>query len=342
MEAAKLASLEIRAPGAPEQTPPSTAPDDSVADSSDPLIAWVCKQRQLEASIHNPPSLSAGEVIARRYFIEGLLARGGMGEVYVAFDMMLEQHIALKAIVATMSDDPTAIRRLCREARLARRVQHPNVCRVYDIGIHGDEPREVVYFMTMELIEGPSLRRLARLQPTNIARAVEIAGQVLDGLQAIHAAGVLHGDLKSENVMFDVGGSARAVIVDFGLARSLGANREAPGGPICGSIGYMSAEQLEGRPLSPRADIFSFGVVLFELLTGHLPFDRSRCEFSSAESVPPGRVVSAIRPEVPAALCAVLERCLSPEPAYRYPSAADVIAALRALDPGHATKHDQP
>lgn len=309
---------------------PIDASQASVVDSSDPLIAWAGKQRQLDVSMGNPPNLSAGEVIARRYVIERLLAKGGMGEVYVAFDQMLEQRLALKTIASTLSDDPRAIRRLCREARLARCVRHPNVCRVHDIGIHGDEPREVVHFITMELIEGSSLRQVARLQPTSVSLALDIAGQVLHGLQAIHAAGILHRDMKSDNVMVDVVGSARAVIVDFGLARSLRTHQRFAHGPISGSMGYMSPEQLEGRPLSPRSDLFSFGVVLFELLTGRLPFDRCNRGFTWAES-PPARELRALRPEVPAALGVVLERCLRHDPADRYPSSADVLRALAQL-----------
>jgi serine/threonine protein kinase len=252
-----------------------------------------------------------------------------MGEVYVAFDQMLRQRVAIKTVLSTRSDDPRAIRRLCREVRLARRVRHPNVCRVHDIGIHDADPRDIVYFMTMDFIDGVSLRKRAEGQALALEDAVQLALQLLSGIEAMHAVGVLHRDLKSDNVMLSGSNDApRAVLIDFGLSRSLGPSGRVAGAPMSGSMGYMAPEQVDGKDLSPATDIFAFGVVLFELLTGALPFELRGPQPFGATKHWSAAAPSAFRAEVPKALDEVVARCLRHAPAERYPDAASVAHAL--------------
>jgi serine/threonine protein kinase len=296
-------------------------------------LARVCFEQRCETAVQGISTFAAGEVLAKRYVVGQLIARGGMGEVYLAFDQMLRERVAIKAVLPTLSDDPRAIRRLCREVRLARRVRHPNVCRVHDIGIHDPDPRDVVYFMTMDYIEGKSLRKFARARPLGIIEASRIARQILLGLGAIHTAGILHRDLKSDNVMITEGAEeTRAILIDFGLSRSLGRGRRVAGAPMSGSMGYMAPEQMDGKELSPRTDIFAFGVVLFELLTGMLPFERRGPQLVNTAQQWTAPAPSALRSEVPAALDEVVARCLRYAPRDRFADAGSVAYALSRFD----------
>jgi serine/threonine protein kinase len=295
-------------------------------------IARACLLGGVEAVSHGVPTFAVGELLAGRYRVEQLLARGGMGEVYLAFDTVFEQRLAIKTVLSTLSDNRGAVRRLCREVRLARRVQHPNVCRVHDIGVHAEDPRDVVYFMSMDFIEGQTLRALARAQRVAIPRVVCLARQILSGLDAVHSAGVLHRDVKSDNVM--VSGEADsplAVLVDFGLSRSLDGHGNVERTLMSGSVGYMAPEQLEGRTLSPRTDIFGFGVVLYEMLTGVLPFEAGRRRLASTELLGCEVCPSTLRPDTPQALDEVVERCLRYLPEERYRDVRSVLGDLQQL-----------
>src|SRR5690606_29418336 len=195
-----------------------------------------------------------------------------MGEVYAASDLSGGRPLALKTVLSTQGDDMRAVRRLIREVGLARRIRHENVCRVLGAGVHAPSAHDVVYFMIMELLDGPSLRAWSRQVVPSLATSLDIARQVLLGLDAVPAAGVVHGDLKSDNVVLEERASSRrAVLIDFGLAQRLDRSQRPTGKIRSGSLGYMAPEQLAGGALSVRTDIFAFGVVLFELLTGTLP-----------------------------------------------------------------------
>jgi serine/threonine protein kinase len=281
-----------------------------------------------------------GSVIANRYRIDRFLARGGMGEVYEAFDQELGERVALKTVVSTACDSPRAERKLKGEVQLARRISHPNVCRIYDLGVHepsGSRPR--VRFLTMEFIDGESLGRRLKAGPLPIAEASAIARQLLAGLAAAHEAGVLHRDFKSDNVMLrrEAGAGQEVVITDFGLARVLD-----PRGPagisdsahMVGSPAYMAPEQVMGHELGAETDVFAFGVVFFEMLTGKLPF-----EGESAIVAAMNRLSQAAQP--PSSLCEGLPRrfdefvlkCLRRERKRRFADARSALAALEALPP---------
>jgi eukaryotic-like serine/threonine-protein kinase len=284
------------------------------------------------------------QMIAGRYRIERFLGRGGMGEVYAAFDTVLGEHVALKTVLSTTSDNPNAVKRLFSEARLARRIHHRNICRVHDVGVHEEPGRidERLHFLTMEFIEGKRLGQLLRAGPLSLALACNIARQVLQGLQAAHEAGVLHRDLKSDNIMVtgadtDTGREPHISITDFGLAQALDVDGRALGGgrqERVGSLAYMAPEQILGRDLTPATDIFGFGVVFFEMLCGRLPFV---VEGESARELAQRRLsghvpaLCPLRAGIPAAMEAVVQRCLEPERSARFRAASEVLAALNAL-----------
>jgi eukaryotic-like serine/threonine-protein kinase len=222
--------------------------------------------------------LHPGYLIAERYRIVSLLGRGGMGEVYEADDSDLGGRIAIKVIHPRIALDPDALDRFRREVQLARQVTHPNVCRVFDIGHHWQE-REEILFLTMELVRGETLSaRLKRTGKIEPQEALSIARQLCQALEAAHRVSVLHRDLKCSNIMLaGEGEQVRAVITDFGIARGIskieGSSATGDGqGLVVGTPAYMSPEQLQGKSLTLSSDIYSLGVVLYEMTTGVRPF----------------------------------------------------------------------
>jgi hypothetical protein len=266
-----------------------------------------------------------GALLAERYRILGLLGRGGMGEVYRADDLTLDQTVALKFLPEALERDADRLERFFNEVRVARQVTHPAVCRVYDIG-----EADGAHFLSMEYVDGENLasllRRIGRLPP---AKALEIARQVADGLAEAHARGVLHRDLKPENVMLD--GQGRARITDFGLA---GLAESISGEDVrSGTPAYMAPEQLAGREVTARSDVYSLGLVLYELFTGRRAFSgRSFAELlrQHRDEVPPAptEIVEGVDPAVER----VIVSCLEKDPRRRPPSARVVAGMLAGRD----------
>ncbi|HJP94057.1 MAG TPA: serine/threonine-protein kinase [Pyrinomonadaceae bacterium] len=269
----------------------------------------------------------SGTVLAGRYRIVGLLGKGGMGEVYRADDLKLGQAVALKFLPDRFLSDGAALARFHREVRVARQVSHRNVCRVYDIGeIDGR------HFLSMEFIKGEELssllRRIGRL-PAD--KALQIARQICAGLAAAHESGILHRDLKPSNVMIDGEGNAR--ITDFGLA---GLVEEFHDDEMsAGTPAYMAPEQLEGKPPTVRSDIYSLGLVLYELFTGKRAFDATTLEelikLRRSDTTPttPTSIVKDLDPLIER----VIDRCLQKDLNQRPSSALQVAAALPGGDP---------
>jgi eukaryotic-like serine/threonine-protein kinase len=280
-------------------------------------------------------TLAIDERVADRFRIVRFLARGGMGEVYEAFDLQLQEPVALKTLAVTALDDEAALLRFKAEVRLARRVNHPNVCRILEYGLHTvhrrDAGAESVPFLTMDLLAGESLAVRVRRQgafPPAEARAV--ARPIVEALAAIHRAGVVHRDLKSENVYLvpEPGGGTRVVVMDFGLARALDGSVISTwpmAAMVVGTLETMAPEQIEGRRPGPAADVFAFGVLLFELLSGKRPFtdvpplDRLRREPPRLSSVTPG---------LPAGWYQLVDRCLERDPDRRWAGAAELADRL--------------
>ena len=268
-----------------------------------------------------------GAILAERYRIVGLLGRGGMGEVYRADDLKLSQPVALKFLPDHLLSDGAALARFHREVRVARQVSHKNVCRVYDIGeVDGR------HFLSMEFIKGEELssfmRRIGRLPQD---KAIQIARQICAGLAAAHDVGVLHRDLKPANVMIDGDGNAR--ITDFGLAGlagEFGDDEMAAGTPA-----YMAPEQLAGKNATVKTDIYSLGLVLYELFTSKRAFEAAtfgeliRLRRSNTTPTTPSSLVKDLDPLVEK----VIDRCIQADPAQRPLSALQVAAALPGGDP---------
>jgi serine/threonine-protein kinase len=265
-----------------------------------------------------------GRLIAGRYRIIALLGRGGMGEVYRADDLTLGQPVALKFLPDEAAQDEALLERFRNEVRIARKVSHPNVCRVYDVGeVEGHT------FFTMEYVDGEDLasllRRIGRLPPD---KAVEIARHLCAGLAAAHAKGVLHRDLKPANIMLD--GRGQVVITDFGLA---GLADNIRGAEIrSGTPAYMAPEQLAGKEVTVRSDIFSLGLVLYEVFTGKRAFAEKPQLVSGGGDHTPSRPSSVVKDLDPIVERVIL-RCMETDPALRPASALAVAAALPGGDP---------
>jgi serine/threonine-protein kinase len=292
-----------------------------------------------ERKTDTPTSASfvADQVVAGRFRIVRLLARGGMGEVYEAQDLDLNERVALKAIRAEIGDDEQSRERFKREIQLARKVTHPNVCRTFDSVRHAHGVGSDVVLVTMELLRGETLaERLKRSGAMSPDDSLPLVRQMADALQAAHDAGVIHRDFKSANVMLEPGGEGmRVVVTDFGLARAA-AVVDGDGRPTAqatsafiGTPEYMAPEQVEGATITPAADVYALGVVMYEMVSG-------RCPFSGATplEIMVRRLKEAPPPPRPEAAAldprweAVILRCLERDPKDRFASADDVVRAL--------------
>jgi len=267
-----------------------------------------------------------GQIIAERYRVVALAGRGGMGEVYRAEDLKLTQIVAIKFLPESLSKDAGALARFHSEVRIARQVSHPNVCRVFDIG-----DTEGITFLTMEYVDGEDLaslvRRIGRLSPD---KATEIARQVCAGLAAAHERGVIHRDLKPANLMLDSAGKIR--ITDFGLA---GIAASIQGAEVrAGTPAYMAPEQLAGKEVTFKSDLYSLGLVLYEILTGKRAFDATTLPelMKMRETSAPTNPSSLVK-DLDPLLERVILRCLDKDPAQRPASALQVAAALPGGDP---------
>lgn len=265
-----------------------------------------------------------GDLLAGRYRIERLLGRGGMGEVYRADDLTLDQTVALKFLPDAVREDPARLARFRAEVSVARQVSHPNVCRVYDIG-----EADGHIFLSMEFIDGEDLatllRRIGRLAPD---KAAEMARQLCAGLAAAHDRGVLHRDLKPANVMVD--GRGRVRLADFGLAGAVASDTAG----LAGTPAYMAPELFAGQPSTIQSDIYALGLVLYEMFTGKPAFAGATVNEivrQHREATPTS--LTQVVGEIDPAVDRVIQRCLSKDPAGRPASALAVSAALPGGDP---------
>ncbi len=281
----------------------------------------------------------------KHYSIEGELGRGGMGVVYRARDERLQRPVALKFLPAEFTEDVERKRRFLQEARAACAVNHPAIAQVYDV----DEGDEGVY-IAMELIQGRTLRSLIAARELDLLGTLEVAIQVAGGLGRAHAAGIVHRDIKAENIMVTPEGHAK--ILDFGLAKLLeggagAAGAGEPGAPslseretalrtrmgvVVGTLQYMSPEQARGQSVDPRSDIFSLGVVLYEMVTGQPPFQgETALDTLHAIAYEETRPVTALRSNLPPSLQRVVARCLRKRREDRYPHADALVEDLKLV-----------
>ncbi|MEZ5426251.1 MAG: protein kinase [Pyrinomonadaceae bacterium] len=273
-----------------------------------------------------PGAFIAGTVLDERYRIIGLLGKGGMGEVYKAEDLKLNQMVALKFLPEKLEKNEDALKRFIGEVRTARQVSHPNVCRVFDIGETGGK-----HFLSMEFIEGDDLSQLLnRIGRLPSDKATEISRQICFGLHAIHDAGILHRDLKPANIIIDSKGKAR--ITDFGIA---GIEEEISSEEIrVGTPAYMSPEQITGKEVTPRSDIYSLGLLLYEIYTGKQAFKADSLselieKHKTTQPANPSEFVENIEPIVEK----IIKRCLEKDARDRPNSALQVALAMPGGNP---------
>jgi|HubBroStandDraft_6_1064221.scaffolds.fasta_scaffold02634_4 serine/threonine protein kinase len=319
---------------------PSNTPTVTRVNSPGPRVdraaGAAASSPRIDVGSHRTPSHTSdfgyearyvpGATLADRYRIVSPLGKGGMGEVYRAEDLRLGQTVALKFLPKSLARNEEALARFTREVRLARQVSHPNVCRVFDIGETDGQT-----FLTMEFVDGEDIaslmRRIGRL-PSD--KALEIARQVCAGLAAAHEHGIIHRDLKPANIMLD--GRGRARITDFGLA---GLSAEVQGeNARAGTPAYMSPEQFSGGEVTPKSDLYSLGLVMYEIFTGKKPYEAAtyeemaRLREKSAPTTP-----SAHLKDLDPLVERVILRCLEKNPAKRPASALQIAAALPGGDP---------
>ncbi|HEX6702066.1 MAG TPA: protein kinase [Gaiellaceae bacterium] len=284
-----------------------------------------------------------GEVIGGRYELDELVGSGGMSSVYRARDTLLERDVALKILHEHYTADDEYVERFRREARAVAQLSHPNIVTVIDRG--EEEGRQFIVF---EYVDGKTLKEcLEKDGPMAVRRALELAIQVARGLAFAHDNGLVHRDVKPQNVILN--GDGQAKVTDFGIARSLEVQGVTRSGTVLGTSSYIAPEQASGGDVEPATDVYSLGVVLFELLTGHVPFTGESFVSVAMQHVtePPPSVLD-LRPDVPVRLANAVDRALAKDPADRYASmhdfASELEACLAALgtEPGEDATLIQP
>ena len=292
---------------------------------------WAEPTESMPAAI----TFSSGDVVSGRYRIVRFIARGGMGEVYEAEDLELKGRVALKTLLPEIASDPRMISRFKQEIQLSRKIAHPNVCKVFDLARHpADSSPAPVILLSMEYLPGETLgQKLARAGRLSVDEALPIMRQMAAALDAAHAAGVIHRDFKTSNVMLvPSGGGVRVVVTDFGLARNAGSDGETTAtlpGRVAGTLDYMAPELLTGRPATVASDVYAFGMAIYRMLTGTRPFAAEEPLAAALrraqEPVPPPR---SVVPGLDERWNGAVARCLDADPSRRFAAAGDVVRAI--------------
>jgi serine/threonine protein kinase len=296
------------------------------------LLSSPHAEKDTEAS--SEPSLRPGDVLLERFRVRSLLARGGMGEVYDVQDAALGARVALKTLRASVLAHPEALGQFRREVLLARRVTHQNVCRLFEFFISKDAGPAPLVFLTMELLEGSTLSEYLARQGKMGEEARPLIRQMVAALSAAHREGVVHRDFKSSNVMLVRASDAslRVVVTDFGLACGVRPGETGDLPPETGMVGsplYMAPEQVTGAPVSTATDVYALGIVLYEMVTGTLPFvgdgqvDSAHQRLQQAPEPP-----SVRRPGLNPRWESAILRCLEVAPSRRFARVEDVLRAL--------------
>jgi tetratricopeptide (TPR) repeat protein/predicted Ser/Thr protein kinase len=325
-------------------SPPAESGDAATIISSAPLAGSVGPNRPISdpktsAAVTGRPVASGlmfevGTLLGARYEILKLLGQGGMGAVYKAADREVDRIVALKVIRPEMASDPEVLGRFKQELLLSSKVTHRNVIRIYDIG-----EAQGTRFITMEYLDGETLHQLLkRRQKLEVAEAVDIVEQVSCGLAAAHQEGIIHRDLKPANIMIETSG--RAVLMDFGLARTFSGDGMTQAGTMLGTMEYMSPEQAQGKDVKASSDIFTLGLILYELLAGTTPF-RADSAIASLLMRTQQRAAPLVNVDknIPGTLSSIVSKCLEKDPARRYQSAEHLNADLHAWQVGSGAKY---
>ena len=334
-------------------SPEETAKSSRMEERLENLEALICRldtelNQQMERSListrlfgastsigtsSKPTSLlSLASALEGRYQVLSELGRGGMGIVYQAYDKQLKEQVAIKLLSPLLSTDPEALERLTREVSLARRVTHPNVIRIHDISeVNG------LHYVSMEYFAGGNLKEhLKRNGPLSLLNAFQILSQICDGLEAAHSQGVIHRDLKAQNIL--IGRSGQIKVIDFGLARALHLEGMTATGLIMGTPEYMSPEQVAGKQVDERTDLYALGVILFELLTGRVPFTGDSAiavGFQQLKDPPPSP--RSINPQIPEEVERVILKALEKNPIHRYRTVNEMRKEFESALPRFAT-----
>jgi serine/threonine protein kinase/tetratricopeptide (TPR) repeat protein len=273
--------------------------------------------------------LTTGSTFAGRYQIIEELGEGGMGRVYRVLDKKLDEEVALKLIRPEVAPDKRTIERFSNELKLARKISHRNIGRMFDLG----EERGA-HFITMEYVPGENLRSMIRMSgQLGVGTAISIAKQVCEGLTEAHRLGIVHRDLKPSNIMIDREGNAR--IMDFGIARSLAGKGITGAGVVIGTPEYMSPEQVEGKAADQQSDIYSLGIILYEMVTGQVPFEGDTpIAIGIKHKSEPPRDPRELNAQIPKDLSSVILKCLEKNKNNRYPTAAEVRSELERIEKG--------
>jgi len=282
---------------------------------------------QTATFLASPQGLPIGGTFVGRYQVTEELGKGGMGRVYKAYDTEIGEHVALKVLKPEISADESIVERFRNELKLARRISHRNICRMFDLGRTQDTT-----YIAMEFVSGEDLKTLLRrVGQLPARRTLAVAIQVCEGMAEAHRLGVVHRDLKPQNIMVDRDGNAR--IMDFGIARSLSGKGVTEAGVILGTPDYMSPEQLEGKEADQRSDIYALGAVLFEMVTGEPPFEGETPLIVAAKhKTEMPRDPRGVNPQLPESLSRLILRCLEKERETRYQSAEELLADLWEIE----------
>ncbi len=276
--------------------------------------------------------LTTGSTFAGRYQVIEELGKGGMGRVYKVFDTDIKEKVALKLLRPEIAADSETVERFSNELKLARKIRHKNVCGMFDLG-----KSDGTLYLTMEFVPGEDLKRLIRrMGQFPAAKAVSVAEQISEGLEEAHRLGIVHRDLKPSNIMMDEDGNAR--IMDFGIARSLQAEGITGAGVMIGTPEYMSPEQVDGKDVDERSDIYSLGIILYEMVTGRAPFEgETPLSVAHKHKYEPPADPRKFNPQVPEDLSILILRCLAKDRAIRYQTAAELRAGLEKVGQGLPT-----
>ncbi|MGB2905747.1 MAG: protein kinase, partial [Candidatus Aminicenantaceae bacterium] len=276
--------------------------------------------------------LTTGSTFAGRYQIIEELGKGGMGTVYKVLDKETNERIAVKLIKPEIASDKNSIERFRNEMTTARKISHRNVCRMYDLNKEAD-----TYYLTMEYVSGGDLRAfIRRAAPLSTARAVSLAKQISEGLAEAHKTGIVHRDLKPANIMIDDNGNVR--IMDFGIARALKGKGITGAGVMIGTPEYMSPEQVDGKEVDLRSDIYSLGIILYEMTTGKTPFEgESPFTIGIKHKSETPKDPRELNTQIPEGLGHVILKCLEKEKDTRFQSAGELLSELTAIEEGIPT-----
>ncbi|HEX3233105.1 MAG TPA: serine/threonine-protein kinase [Gemmatimonadales bacterium] len=305
---------------------------------SDPTTTARDRAVELATAPGGPLHLDlTGETLDAYYRVERRLGEGGMAHVYLARDLRNDREVAVKVLLPQLMSDAESVKRLRREAAIAMRLDHPNVCPILDVGEAPDLP---IYLVMPYLAGEPLALRYMRQGPLSVGDGIPLLLQICQGLAHAHGLEILHRDLKPENVMLvpdhRAAGGVRAVLLDFGLAKVL---RDEPGltkltrsGIAIGTPEFMSPEQILGKPLDWRSDLYALGVLAFEMFTGRVPFEgKGPQEVTLARLKNQPLRLRALQPELPANLETVIDRLLALDPAGRYQSMDELSAAFASV-----------